>query len=67
MTLALAGDTMLGHNLAERLAGAPPTVLRYLGVGCVTLANDHALDYVTEAAATFLRAGQTLVAATPRP
>jgi poly-gamma-glutamate capsule biosynthesis protein CapA/YwtB (metallophosphatase superfamily) len=94
MKLALAGDTMLGRGVAERLVRAPPTalfsdavvaaaheadlfvlnlecaisdrgerwpdpakrfffrappaavdVLRYLGVSCVTLANNHALDF----------------------
>jgi poly-gamma-glutamate synthesis protein (capsule biosynthesis protein) len=94
MRLALAGDTMLGRNVAERLAAvgpaalfdgevvavageadlfvlnlecaisdrgqrwpdpakpfffrAPPVatdVLCHLGVGCVTLANNHALDF----------------------
>lgn len=94
MKLALAGDTMLGRKVAERLAVAGPTalfadevvavareadlfvvnlecaisdrgarwpdprkpfffrappaaieVLQQLGVGCVTLANNHALDY----------------------
>lgn len=98
MKLALAGDTMLGRGVAERLAVVPPTalfteevvaaaheadlfvlnlecaisdrgepwpdpskpfffrappvaaqVLRHLGVGCVTLANNHALDFGTEA------------------
>ena len=98
MKLALAGDTMLGRKVAERLAEEPPTrlfaagvvdaareadlfvlnlecaisdrgerwpdpykpfffrappvavdVLRHLGVGCVTLANNHALDYSTDA------------------
>ena len=97
-TLALAGDTMLGRLVAERLATVPPRdlfddgvveiakeadlfvlnlecaisdrgerwpdpgkpfffrgppaaveVLTYLGVGCVSLANNHALDYGTEA------------------
>jgi poly-gamma-glutamate capsule biosynthesis protein CapA/YwtB (metallophosphatase superfamily) len=92
--LALAGDTMLGRGVAERLAEVPPAALfaddlvavaheadlfvlnlecavsdrgerwpdpckpfffrappiatealRHLGVGCVTLANNHALDY----------------------
>lgn len=33
----------------------------------MTLANNHALDYVTEAAATFLRAGRTLVAGNSAP
>lgn len=94
MKLALAGDTMLGRQVAERLAHEPPAalvddavvevvreadlfvlnlecaisargerrpdpakpfffrappaavdLLRHLGVGCVTLANNHALDY----------------------
>ena len=94
MKLALAGDTMLGRRVAERLACVPPSALfsdgvvaaaheadlfilnlecaisdrgepwpdprkpfffrappvagealRHLGVGCVTLANNHALDY----------------------
>lgn len=94
MKLALAGDTMLGRMVAERLAVAPPTalfadevvavareadlfvlnlecaisdrgerwpdpdkpfffrappvateVLRHLGVDCVTLANNHVLDF----------------------
>jgi poly-gamma-glutamate capsule biosynthesis protein CapA/YwtB (metallophosphatase superfamily) len=96
--LALAGDTMLGRKVAERLTEASPTalfadgvvaaaheadlfvlnlecaisdrgepwpdpnkpfffrappvavdVLRHLGVGCVTLANNHALDFGTVA------------------
>jgi poly-gamma-glutamate synthesis protein (capsule biosynthesis protein) len=94
--LALAGDTMLGRGVAERLATAPPeslfssevvAVLReadvcvlnleccisergapapgrvfhfrappvavealtHLGVDCVTLANNHALDFGTDA------------------
>lgn len=104
MKLALAGDTMLGRKVAERLAGAPSTalfaeevvavaheadlfvlnlecaisdrgarwpdprkpfffrappiavdVLRHLGVGCVTLANNHALDYGTTALLDTLR------------
>lgn len=94
MKIALAGDTMLGRMVAERLATAPPaslvadevvavareadlfllnlecaisdrgerwpdpakpfffrgppaavTTLHHLGVGCVTLGNNHALDY----------------------
>lgn len=98
MKLALAGDTMLGRKVAERLAEAPPAalfddgvvavaceadlfvlnlecaisergerwcdphkpfffrappiaaeVLGHLGVGCVTLANNHALDYGPDA------------------
>jgi poly-gamma-glutamate synthesis protein (capsule biosynthesis protein) len=98
MRLALAGDTMLGRKVAERLEVAPlealfsdevvaaaheadlfvlnlecaisergapwpdpakpfffrappaaTEVLRQLGVGCVTLANNHALDFGTEA------------------
>ncbi|MBB6348156.1 CapA family protein [Nonomuraea muscovyensis] len=99
ITLALAGDTMLGRGVAERLTGrpraedffagevreplaeadlfllnleccvssrgtpwrapvkpfhfrAPPQaagLLAELGVGCVTLANNHALDYGFEA------------------
>lgn len=104
MKLALAGDTMLGRKVAERLAELPPTalfdagvvaaageadlfvvnlecaisdrgepwpdprkpfffrappiateVLRHLGVGCVTLANNHALDYGATALADTLR------------
>jgi poly-gamma-glutamate capsule biosynthesis protein CapA/YwtB (metallophosphatase superfamily) len=96
--LALAGDTMLGRKVAERLNEVPPTalftegvvdvvheadlfvlnlecaisergerwpdpgkpfffrappvateVLSHLGVGCVTLANNHALDYGPDA------------------
>jgi poly-gamma-glutamate synthesis protein (capsule biosynthesis protein) len=96
--LALAGDTMLGRGVAERLATVPPAsllapevidvaheadlfvlnlecavsdrgapwpdpfkrfffrappvaidVLRHLGVGCVTLANNHALDFGADA------------------
>jgi poly-gamma-glutamate capsule biosynthesis protein CapA/YwtB (metallophosphatase superfamily) len=96
--LALAGDTMLGRMVAERLATEPPTsfvgaeiaaachgadlvflnleccisdrgrpwpdpekafffrappravdLLEHLGVGCVTLANNHALDFGAEA------------------
>lgn len=96
--LALAGDTMLGRKVGERLAVVPPTslfadeivaiareadlfllnlecaisdrgerwpdrfkpfffrappiaveVLSHLGVDCVTLANNHALDYGPEA------------------
>lgn len=98
MKLALAGDTMLGRKVAERLAVVPPTalfaeevvaaaheadlfvlnlecaisdrgerwrdpfkpfffrtppvateVLQHLGVGCVTLANNHALDFGSDA------------------
>jgi poly-gamma-glutamate synthesis protein (capsule biosynthesis protein) len=98
MRLALAGDTMLGRGVAERLRTGPPRavfsdevaeitrdadlfvlnlecaisdrgapwpdptkpfffrappaaveVLRHLGVDCVTLANNHALDFGTEA------------------
>lgn len=98
MKLALAGDTMLGRKVAERLAEVPPPalfdagvveaareadlfvlnlecaisergepwpdpakpfffrappaavdVLRHLGVGCATLANNHALDYGADA------------------
>lgn len=98
MKLALAGDTMLGRGVAERLAQVPPTALfaddvvaaareadlfilnlecaisdrgepwpdpgkpfffhappvavealQQLGVGCVTLANNHALDFGTVA------------------
>jgi poly-gamma-glutamate capsule biosynthesis protein CapA/YwtB (metallophosphatase superfamily) len=98
LTLALAGDTMLGRGVAERLSSAPPTslfseevveaarsadlfvlnleccisergepwptpgkpfffrappvgveALAHLGVDCVTLANNHALDYGYEA------------------
>jgi poly-gamma-glutamate synthesis protein (capsule biosynthesis protein) len=98
LTVALAGDTMLGRGVAERLAEAPPTslfsgdvvavaheadlfllnlecaisdrgapwpdprkpfffrappiateVLRHLGVSCVTLANNHALDFGADA------------------
>jgi poly-gamma-glutamate synthesis protein (capsule biosynthesis protein) len=98
MKLALAGDTMLGRGVAERLATAAPTslfapevveiaresdlfvlnlecavsdrgspwpdsrkpfffrappvateVLRHLGVDCVTLANNHALDFGADA------------------
>ena len=98
MKLALAGDTMLGRGVAERLAVVPPTALfaeevvaaareadlfvlnlecaisdrgepwpdplkpfffrappvavealRHLGVTCVTLANNHALDFGTVA------------------
>lgn len=98
MKLALAGDTMLGRKVGDRLAETPATslfddgvvdaareadlfvlnlecaisergerwpdprkpfffrappvavdVLRHLGVGCVTLANNHALDYGAEA------------------
>ncbi len=98
MKLALAGDTMLGRKVGERLAVIPPDalftpevvavaceadlfvlnlecaisdrgepwpdprkpfffrappiaveVLRHLGVGCVTLANNHALDYGPDA------------------
>jgi poly-gamma-glutamate capsule biosynthesis protein CapA/YwtB (metallophosphatase superfamily) len=97
-TLALAGDTMLGRKVAERLAVMPPDslfadevrmitneadlfvvnlecaisdrgerwpdprkpyffrappaateVLQHLGVDCVTLANNHALDFGTDA------------------
>ncbi|MBI4258936.1 MAG: CapA family protein [Actinobacteria bacterium] len=96
--LALAGDTMLGRAVGERLSRVPPgdlvapgvvdaageadlfvlnleccisdrgkrwpspdkpfffrappeavSVLHHLGVGCVTLANNHALDYGAEA------------------
>jgi poly-gamma-glutamate synthesis protein (capsule biosynthesis protein) len=98
MRLALAGDTMLGRGVAEKLAEAPPEslfadeivdqlqhadlfvlnleccisergepwpvagkpfffrappaavdTLRYLGTDCVTLANNHALDFGREA------------------
>ncbi|HMK10395.1 MAG TPA: CapA family protein [Acidimicrobiales bacterium] len=98
MKLGLAGDTMLGRKVGERLAEVPPTALftdevvavtreadlfvlnlecaisdrgepwpdpfkpfffrappkavaslRHLGVGCVTLANNHALDFGTVA------------------
>jgi poly-gamma-glutamate capsule biosynthesis protein CapA/YwtB (metallophosphatase superfamily) len=98
MKLALAGDTMLGRGVAERLADAPPQslfapelvdaareadlfvlnleccisergapwpapgkpfffrappaateALAHLGVDCVTLANNHALDFGEEA------------------
>lgn len=98
MKLALAGDTMLGRKVAERLLEVPPTelfdetvvaavreadvfvlnlecaisdrgerwpdprkpfffrappvataVLQHLGVSCVTLANNHALDYGPDA------------------
>jgi poly-gamma-glutamate capsule biosynthesis protein CapA/YwtB (metallophosphatase superfamily) len=104
MKLALAGDTMLGRKVAERLAEdpsvalfaddvvavaceadlfvlnlecaisdrgerwpdprkpfffrAPPIateVLQHLGVGCVTLANNHALDYGPDALADTFR------------
>jgi poly-gamma-glutamate capsule biosynthesis protein CapA/YwtB (metallophosphatase superfamily) len=98
MKLALAGDTMLGRRVAERLLEVPPSnlfderivavtheadafvlnlecaisdrgerwpdphkpfffrappvateVLRHLAVSCVTLSNNHALDYGTDA------------------
>jgi poly-gamma-glutamate synthesis protein (capsule biosynthesis protein) len=96
MRLALAGDTMLGREVARALGSVPPSslfapelvgvvrsadlvllnleccisergepaagrvfhfrappaaaeALAYLGVGCVTLANNHALDYGPEA------------------
>ena len=98
MKLALAGDTMLGREVGERITSSPPSalfadevvdaaraadlfvlnlecaisargarwpdprkpfffrappiatrVLQHLGVGCVTLANNHALDYGTTA------------------
>ena len=98
ITIALAGDTMLGRGVAERLQSAPPEslvapevvaaiaeadlfvlnleccisnrgrpwprpekpfffrappaavgLLRHLGVDCVTLANNHALDFGEEA------------------
>ena len=98
MRLALAGDTMLGRGVADRLGTAPPSslvapevvgaaaeadgfvlnleccisdrgapwpdpakpfffrappvaveTLMHLGVGCVTLANNHALDFGAEA------------------
>ncbi|MBL0887974.1 CapA family protein [Myceligenerans indicum] len=98
MKIALAGDTMLGRKVAERLAVVPPValfsdelvevaheadlfvlnlecavsargtpwpdpakpfffrapplaarVLRHLGVSCVTLANNHALDFGEQA------------------
>ena len=98
MKLALAGDTMLGRKVAERLGVVPPTelftdkvvaatheadlfvlnlecaisdrgqpwpdpakrfffrappvateVLQHLGVDCVTLANNHALDFGADA------------------
>lgn len=118
MKLGLAGDTMLGRMVAERLAAAPPTtlfarevvevareadlfvlnlecsistrgerwpdpdkpfffrappvateVLCDLGVGCVTLANNHALDYGHDALLDTVRhldaAGITSVGAGP--
>src|SRR5437867_10317565 len=98
VTVALAGDTMLGRGVAERLRDAPPRslvsedvvefarradllvmnleccisergskwpvsgkpfffrapvaaveLLTHLGVSCVTLANNHALDYGEDA------------------
>jgi poly-gamma-glutamate capsule biosynthesis protein CapA/YwtB (metallophosphatase superfamily) len=104
MKLALAGDTMLGRGVADRLAEVPPAalfadgvvaaaqeadlfilnlecaisdrgepwpdpakpfffrappiaveVLQHLGVSCVTLANNHALDYGTVALADTFR------------
>jgi poly-gamma-glutamate capsule biosynthesis protein CapA/YwtB (metallophosphatase superfamily) len=104
MRLALAGDTMLGRRVGDRLAAAPPSALFdseiaamttaadlflldlecvisdrgarwpdprkpfffrappaaidalvHLGVDCVTLANNHALDYGTEALLDTLR------------
>jgi poly-gamma-glutamate synthesis protein (capsule biosynthesis protein) len=102
MKLALAGDTMLGRMVAERLASDPPQaliarevvevareadacvlnleccisrrgapfsgrvfhfrappvaveVLTHLGVDCVTLANNHALDFGTDALLDTLR------------
>jgi poly-gamma-glutamate synthesis protein (capsule biosynthesis protein) len=121
--LALAGDTMLGRGVAEKLATEPPEslfasevvdaaheadlfilnleccisergspwpeprkpfffrappsaveVLEHLGVDCVTLANNHALDfgekalldtirYLTEAGIAFVGAGQDVVSA----
>jgi poly-gamma-glutamate capsule biosynthesis protein CapA/YwtB (metallophosphatase superfamily) len=103
-TVTLAGDTMLGRGVAERLAEAPPQslfapevvdfaraadlvvlnleccisergepwpdpakpfffrappvaveALAHLGVGCVTLANNHALDFGEVALADTLR------------
>jgi len=116
--LALAGDTMLGRGVAERLASAPPQslfapevveaaqeadlfvlnleccisdrgspwprpgkpfffrappvaveALGHLGVDCVTLANNHALDYGEEALLDTLlhleRAGIACVGAGP--
>jgi poly-gamma-glutamate capsule biosynthesis protein CapA/YwtB (metallophosphatase superfamily) len=104
ITLALAGDTMLGRGVAEALVDRPPEslvapelvevtrdadvfvlnleccisdrgepwpapgkpfffrappaavgTLRYLGVSCVTLANNHALDFGREALVDTLR------------
>jgi poly-gamma-glutamate capsule biosynthesis protein CapA/YwtB (metallophosphatase superfamily) len=104
MKLALAGDTMLGRGVADRLAVVPPAALfaegvvaaaheadlfilnlecaisdrgerwpdpakpfffrappvavealQHLGVSCVTLANNHALDYGTVALADTCR------------
>ncbi len=104
MRLALAGDTMLGRGVADRLATSPPTslvaseivmacreadavvlnleccisdrgepwpdpskpfffrappkavdLLLHLGVSCVTLANNHALDFGEEALEDTLR------------
>ena len=118
VTLALAGDTMLGRGVAETLAGAPPeslvsddvaaaareadlfvlnleccisergrrwpdpdkpfffrappaavATLTHLGVDCVTLANNHALDFCEEALLDTLEhleaAGITWVGAGP--
>ena len=63
MKLALAGDTMLGRGVAEAITSwpdrrkpfffrAPPAAAETLagwGVSCVTLANNHALDFGEEA------------------
>jgi poly-gamma-glutamate capsule biosynthesis protein CapA/YwtB (metallophosphatase superfamily) len=120
MKLALAGDTVLGRGVAERLAETPPTslvapevveaareadlfvlnleccisdrgspwpaqgkpfffrappvaveALGHLGVDCVTLANNHALDYGEDALLDTLRylerAGIACVGAGPDP
>src|SRR5919109_5165205 len=120
MRLALAGDTMLGRGVAQRLAEAPPAslfapevveaareadlfvlnleccisergspwpdpgkpfffrappaateTLQHLGVDCVTLANNHALDFGEDALLdTFEhleRAGIEWVGAAPDP
>jgi poly-gamma-glutamate capsule biosynthesis protein CapA/YwtB (metallophosphatase superfamily) len=118
ITIALAGDTMLGRGVAERIASEPPgslfssevveavgeadlcvlnleccisdrgspwpdprkpfffrappravEVLGHLGVDCVTLANNHALDFGSEALLDTIghleRAGIAFVGAGP--
>jgi hypothetical protein len=68
VTVALAGDTMLGRGVARTLATTPPHALVapevraalgaadlvLLGTDCVTLANNQALDYGVDALADTL-------------